>query len=254
MVSDEDNARFTRRTVLRSTAVSASFGLIGSAAAADAEEFGKSPEVRESAHSQLLAKYDPADVVTDVDPAERERVVAEYADPAAVETELADTAQPILDELADRGYLAEASLAPFDLETKYDDVLEPSDDRRGVATTAVVHDDVTTAHITATTESNGYDVGLYHQPHTDNTYALVETGEDRLVVHDFDGDVGTDADCSNNYYCADEVCCSCRHSYGVEEYYWEKKERCCLMADGSYTCNTTNNACPCEETGSPCCH
>lgn len=249
MAPDESQRKVTRRTVLRSTAVGASFGFMGSAAAdSDEREFRADPKTRDGPDSEFRVKYAPEDVEL----ADPEAVVGEYADPTVIEAELAGAVQPVLDELAENGYLAEASLSVFDLETTYDEVLEPDDDRRGVATTAIVYDDVPTAHIMATTESNGYGVGLYHQPETDNTYALVETENDRKVVHDFDGDVGVESDCSNNYYCSDEVCCTCYHKEGKATYYWKKKERCCLMADGSYSCDVSNTDCPCDiET--PCC-
>lgn len=249
----ESDSKLTRRTVLRGAAVGASFGFTGAASAAAGGD-GGTARSREPEPGVLRQKYDPAKVSADVDDVRHSELVTSYADAATVETELRANAGPVLAELAERGYLEDASLEQFDLGTVHEDVaLEPADARGGVAVTSVDFDGIDTAHLGTTTTSNGYDVGLYHQPETGNTYALVEAGGDRKVVHDFDGDVGVEGDCSTDYYCSDEICCSYEMENGTATYYWEKKERCCLMADGSYSCDKSNYDCGCDTDDIPGC-
>lgn len=253
---DSNTAELNRRAVLRNVAAGASVAFVGTATAesSTATEFGESTDALESEHTELVQKYDPSVVTTDVNEAVHVQLVAEYTDPATIEANLRGSVEPILAELTERGYLAKASLELFDLDTVYEDeVLTPEDDRTGVAATTIDYDGVTTPHIMATTESNGYNIGLYHQSETENTYALVEKEGKRKVVHDFDGDVGVEKDCSNDYYCSDEICCTCQLPEGTATYYWEKKERCCLLADGSYSCETSNYDCLCDTDYDPAC-
>lgn len=245
----------SRRSVLRTTAAAgASFSFMGTTTATDsnAQVDGVAREVAESSHSEAVQKYDPETITSDIDGAVHAELASRYADSFTVESALDDGTGRVLETLADHGYLDSPTLSAFDLETTYDDVLDPADDRVGVATTTLDHDGTETAHVMATTRSNGYDIGLYHQPETQNTYALVDTDDGRQVVHDFDGNVGIEADCSSSTYCSDEVCCTCRYSEGTADYKVKKQEDCCLLPDGTYDCDVTDLDCGCS-VDPPCC-
>lgn len=251
--NDANTSELNRRAVLRNVATGASVAFVGTATAesSTATELGESKDAFES-HTELVQKYDPSAVTTDVDDTAHAQLVAEYADPATVEADLRGSVDPILAELSERGYLAEPSLDVFDLDTVFEDeILTPEDDRTGVATTTIDYDGVTTPHIMATTESNGYSVGLYHQPETDNSYALVDTGDDRLVVHSMDDGVSISGDCSTETSCG-EQCCKCYISENWAYYSYEVTEECCLLADGSYDCDPISKSCGCS-SDPPCC-
>lgn len=250
------------RTVLRSIGLTglAAAGLSGGAAADATQLPGNDEAQRErvsGTHNDLVLAYgSPSTVTRNVEEPVHSRLVAGYRSRNTLRPELEGAVESVLEKLVELGHLERASLDVFDLDEVYEDgrVLSPGDS--GVSATVIRHGDTTTSHLMTGASVNGHEIGLYHQPEAGNTYALVHADGDGVVVHDMgeDGDVGVDSDCSNDYYCGNDVCCTCQMSNGLAEYTYEVKERCCLMADGTYECSTTNvsGSCPCQ-SGAYCC-
>lgn len=255
-------AALSRRTVLKSIGVAGTTAIAGvgsSAAKNDALWHGDvaKRERLNGSHSELVLGYGtPSSVSNEVEDAVHQVVAIEYLDVDVAAAELRRKAGPVLDELADRGYLDEPSIEAFDLDSIHaeGEALDPGAVSGGIAVNSVRRDGDVTTHLSAATASGQYDIGIYHQPEADNTYALVETDDGTLVVHSVgeDDEIGVDSDCSDDYFCSDETCCSCRHKEGVGYYSWEQRETCCLQPDGTYDCSTTNLTCPCEPNGVCC--
>lgn len=234
-----ENKDVDRRSILRgigtTAALSVSFTGTATARVSDPEEAAETDAFREFA----------ADVSTDVDAETQAELVAEYADPESVEAAFRGNVDPILETLADEGYLESASLSAFAFEDVAEDrTLTPTDAATGAGVTAIEHEEGATAHLMATTRSEDHRVAIYRQPHLDNTYAMVQGEDGGVFFHDMgDDDVGTAQDCGwEGLNCTNSWC-----DFGDPAYCEEYQRYCCYGPNyEDKDCTDTRYACSCR--------
>lgn len=161
-------------------------------------------------------------------PEEVQRVKAEFEDPASARDALADHADPILDELTERGVLRTASVSAFPA----DDLLAPreySDVAEGATVRGVDVDGEWDAEVVASTETDAHAVELVVQPNRARSYALVDPkdGGDmyRLSTSQDDDEVSVSDHCHYESQCLSYFQCDSGTSC-------QRQERHCCDDDG----------------------
>lgn len=234
-----NNNDINRRSILKGigTTAALSVSFVGSSTA-------KVREPAEAATSDAFREF-ASDVSTDVDAETHEKLVGKYRDPATVEAAFRGSVEPILAELADRGYLESASLAPFEFDSVEEDVLlTPTDAADGAGVTTIEHEEGATAHLMATTRSENHRVAIYRQPELDNTYAMVQGDDGGVFFHDMgSGEVSPAEDCGwEALNCTNSWC-----DYGDPPYCEEYQRYCCYGPNyEDKDCNSTRYACSCR--------
>lgn len=130
--------------------------------------------------------------ITDLD-----RFEAEFAGTGRARWAVAEHADAVLAELADRGYLDTADSSAFDLSAV-------GTDREDARATSVWLDGDPTAQIEATTETATHEVQLVVRPHLGESYATARRFDesDPITVRDSGDDVSTEG-------CWTESRCTC---------------------------------------------
>lgn len=210
MVRDKRNDasnrnRVTRRTVLKAVGAGAAVGVgVGTTGSATAQS------------TELTS--------------EQQELKSSYRDAQTVRAAFHDTADELLDTLAERGFLdhgvaGELPLDNFQMPAEYADA-------DGVHVTALRENGVDTAHIVVSMEAEHHEVEIVVQPELDRAYArtIPNDGDSTLVAST--DDVTPDKFCWDESECRAECCVvdgDCRATNYERE--------CCDYA-GSINCQT----------------
>lgn len=144
------------------------------------------------------------------------RVETAHGDPTRARWAVAQHADPVLAELADRGVLDRGSVTELDFE--------------GVQTKGVFKDSAVVAHVETTTEFEEYEVEFAVRPQTGRAYATVRSDDGRAytVESAAESDDVTMQDCYYNHDCTNYACDSASGCVYLEQ-------QCCNYGTG-YEC------------------
>lgn len=207
-MSNPDNNSIDRRSVLKGIGAGAT--LLGTAGVSAAE---MNPKVQARVEENEAMK----------------RAADAFATDAAVRQALTEFGTPVREQLE-----AEDISVPVE-PAELDDVRTFPDRHEGVPT----------AHIVGVYEDGPKQVRVHVLPQADYSFAVEEapSGNRRFEA---DGTGPSPMkDCSYNSGCTDDPCNCLASTPDCPEncdYYWEK-EQCCLLADGSYSCETVEYYC-----------
>lgn len=142
-------------------------------------------------------------------PEKLRRRKAEFEDPITARAAVAEHADVLLDELAERGVLATASAAAFPA----DELLTPAE-YSGVTEGATVRgvqiDGEWDAEVVTSTETDSHAIELVVQPNRDRSYALVDPkdgGDTYRLTFDANGDVSVSNHCHHESRCLSYFAC-----------------------------------------------
>lgn len=163
-----------------------------------------------------------------VDTQAMQTVEARYAAPAAARAAASGTADPVLTELADRGYLDAGDASAFDFSAV-------GADRDDASVTGLWLDGEATAQVEATRVTDTHEVRLVVRPERDEAVATAEPlgDADPITVESADGDVSIDV-------CYYQTRCSCDPCDLNSCVYQERK---CCEADGGYCYDWVDQGC-----------
>lgn len=163
-------------------------------------------------------------------PAEVEQVKAEFEDPITARGTVAEHADALLNELADRGVLAAGSAAAFPTG----ELLSPgeySDVTEGATVRGARIDGEWDAEVVTSTDTDDHVVEIIVQPNRERSYALVDPkggGDMYRLTSEQNGDVGVDNHCHYESQCLSYFACSSGSSC-------QRQERHCCDDDGDGT-------------------
>lgn len=160
-------------------------------------------------------------------PEELQRVKGQLDDPITARETVAEHADPLLDELAERDVLATASTAAF----PSDQLLDPneySDATEGATVRGVRVDDEWDAEIATSTETADHVVELVVRPNRDRSYVLVDPkdgGDMYRITADANDEVSVSNHCHYETQCLSYFACESGSSC-------QQQERHCCDSDG----------------------
>ena len=163
-------------------------------------------------------------------PAELEQVKAEFDDSVTARAAVAEHADALLEELADRGVLAAGSAAAFPTG----ELLSPgeySDVAEGATVRGARIDGEWDAEVATSVETDGHAVEIIVQPNRERSYALVDPkdgGDMYRLTSEQNGDVGVDNHCHDESQCLSYFQCDSGSSC-------QRQERHCCDDDGDGT-------------------
>lgn len=155
------------------------------------------------------------------------RIKARFADPVAARETVAEHADVLLDELADRGVLATASVSAFPAG----ELLTPgtySHADEGATVRGARIDGEWDAEVATSTETESHTVELVVQPNRGRSYALVDPkdgGDTYRLTSDQTGDVSIETHCHYESQCLSYFACNSGS-------YCQRQERHCCDDDG----------------------
>lgn len=169
----------------------------------------------------------------EVPTSELRRVESAYSDPVRARWAVAEHADPVLAELAEKGVLERASVTELDFEN--------------VETKGRYKDGTTVVHITTETEVEDATVEFVARPQTGRVYATVRPDDsDVYTVESVAGeDVVTTSDCWYEHTCDSTPC---NGGNGCQMYERQCCDGGCVQNVGSRGCCTdwyTDGCCPC---------
>lgn len=193
---------------------------------------------------------------------EREELEAEYT-PERSRKAVAQYANEVARQLADHGYVDRPTVNAFDLDTFYENetLLDPEDEREGMAVTTIKEDGELTAHVMVSKTTDSHGIGLYVQPQLDRAYALVEAldgSESDVLTAAEEGAFAQDevstsshsgcelGHCCYHWQCSDDGCaqepCSPDDS-ACTIYTYNEKKKYCPQPSGATNVYTVGREC-----------
>lgn len=108
----------------------------------------------------------------------------QYGSETAIRQALADHASEVLAELEDQGYLSSSSIDEFPTGNIRNEakIVSPATDIEGAAVFGVRQEGQESALVSVSTSTGAADVSVYVQPERDVSYAVVDTGDDEIIV------------------------------------------------------------------------